>query len=245
VSEVLAVDVGATSIRMGRYNENGVMLAARSRRRTPYPCTPERLVTIVAERAARTDATVISLGFPGEVEDGVVLDAANLTRPGGLVTQMDEDLARRWRRFELDSNLEKATGCRVVVDNDAAMAARGTISGHGVELVVTLGTGCGLALARDGELVRVRDVGNEHLRGSATYDEVLGELGRRQGEEQWLVHVVATVNELASEFGATTVHLAGGNARRISPHAFGALAPHVHIARDDAALRGAFLASYR
>jgi polyphosphate glucokinase len=230
---------------MGRFNENGVMLAARSRRRTPYPCTPERLVAIVAERAGRSDVGVIGLGFPGEVDDGVVMDAANLTRPGGLSTAMDKDLAQQWHGFELDSNLEKATRCRVVVANDAAMAALGTISGTGVELIVTLGTGCGLALARDGALVRVRDVGNELLRGSATYDEILGELGRREGEEQWLQHVVTTVSELATEFGATTIHLAGGNSRRISPHAFGALAPDVHIAPDDAALRGAWRAAYR
>jgi polyphosphate glucokinase len=242
--EVLAVDVGATSIRTGHFDRHGTMIATRTRRRTPYPCHPERLLTLITERASRHAVERVSVGFPGNVHDGVVIEGANLTRPGGLATPFSEDLAAQWAHFPLRDELARTTQCHATVANDASMAALGATHGTGTELVVTLGTGCGLALCRDGELVRVRDVGNEMLRGSASYDEVLGELGRRQGESQWLVHVVAAVSTLAEEFGATTIHLAGGNSRRISPHHFGARAHDVVIAHEDAALRGAWRASY-
>lgn len=243
MSELLAVDLGATSLRTARFDERGEMIGARSRRRTPYPCTPERLVALVAERARRTDVGTVSLGFPGEVVDGVIGDAANLTRPAGLLSPPSAELDRRWRGYELQVELAKATGCETIVLNDAAMAALGAMTGVGTELVITLGAGCGLALAHDGTLVKVRDVGNELLRGSETYDDVLGERGRRGDETAWLQHVVATVDALANEFHADVMHLGGGNARRISPHAFGARAGQIRIARDDVGLRGAFLAA--
>jgi polyphosphate glucokinase len=242
--EVLAVDVGATSIRTGHFDRHGTMVAARTRRRTPYPCHPERLITLITERAQRHGVERVSVGFPGEVHDGVVIEGANLTRPGGLATPFNVELAEQWRNFPLRDELATATQCHTTVHNDAAMAALGASHGAGTELVVTLGTGCGLALCRDGELVRVRDVGNEMLKASASYDEVLGEIGRRQGESQWLVHVIAAVSALAEEFEATTIHLAGGNSRRISPHHFGSRSSDVIIAREDVALRGAWRASY-
>lgn len=242
--EVLAVDLGATSIRTAHYDVEGTMLGARTRRRTPYPCHPERLVALIAERARRHGVDRVAVGFPGQVRDGVVIDAANLTRSGGLATDFDPDLVREWTHFALRDELARATGCHTVLENDAAMAALGATTGCGTELVVTLGTGCGLALCRDGQLVPIRDVGNESLRGSASYDEVLGELGRRQGESRWLLNVVSAVSALAEEFAATAVYLAGGNSRRVSPRHFGERADHVFIARDDAALRGAWRASY-
>jgi polyphosphate glucokinase len=242
--EVLAVDVGATSIRMARFDREGAQLGARSRRSTPYPCTPEKLIAVVAERAGREPTQWIGLGFPGEVSAGVVMDGANLTRPGGVTTPVEEDLAARWRKFDLRSELETVTGCAVRVHNDASMAALGCTLGEGRELIVTLGTGCGLALVDNGALVPVRDVGADVLVGSDSYDALLGEQGRRRSEADWLVHVVSATTALATEFSATVIHLAGGNARRISPHAFGSWSSSVLIERDEPALFGAWRACY-
>ncbi len=242
--DVLAVDVGATSIRLCRFNAAGEMVGARSRRSTPYPCPPEKIVKIVADRVAHSPVDKVGLGFPGEVDHGVVFDAANLTRLGGLDTPFDDEMSARWRQFPLQRRLHEATGCDVVVDNDAAMAALGCAHGRGVELVITLGTGCGLALVVDGALSPVRDVGHEMLKGSATYDDLLGERGRRDNESQWFVHVVSAVTALASEFAATSIHLAGGNARRLSPSSFGSWSDALTIERGDPALRGAWRACY-
>jgi polyphosphate glucokinase len=240
----LAVDVGATSIRMCLFAAAGALIGRRSRRPTPYPCTPERLIAVVSARFAQRPLARIGLGFPGDVRDGVVLDAANLTRPEGPGGARDPALAERWRGYDLRGSLAAATGAEVHVDNDAAMAALGCATGAGTELVVTLGTGCGLALVRDGELVRVRDVGDERLSGGETYDDVLGERGRQANEAEWTLRAVSAVSALAGEYEATTIHLAGGNARRLSPSAFGAWAGQVVIERDEPALRGAWRACY-
>lgn len=240
---VLAVDVGATTIKMRRFALDGTALEPRSRRTTPHPCPPERLVELIARKAASSPTTRIGLGFPGTVEDGRVLDGANLTRPTGPADEVDAQLDRAWRGFDLASAVAVASGASVVVENDAAMAALGCATGEGVELVLTLGTGFGMSLVCDGRLVRVRDLGDETLLGSATYDDVLGERGRRRDEAQWLRYVIATIGELAREFSATQVHLAGGNARRLSPHSFGEFGPRITIERDDPALLGAFRAA--
>ena len=241
---MLAVDVGATTIKMGHFSAVGVALAARTRRTTPHPCDPTRLVELIAQRAAHLEVERIGVGFPGEVDHGVVIDGANLTRSLGPMSPVDDELVKQWSGFALESELHRVSGLTVRVLNDAATAALGCARGVGVELVVTLGTGCGLALVRDGELVRVRDVGADTLVGSATYDDLLGERGRRRDEEKWIEHVVSAVTQLAHEFSATTIHLAGGNARRLSPYAFGEWGESLVIERNDPALIGAWRACY-
>jgi polyphosphate glucokinase len=243
--DVLAVDVGATSIKFASFTVGGEMLGAPSRRPTPYPCGPERLVECLVTRTRRLGPSAVGLGFPGEVDGGVVLDGANLARPGGPRTEVDPGLAASWRGFHLAAALESATGRPTVVLNDAAMAALGCATGTGTEIVVTLGTGCGLALLRGGQLVASRDVGDAPLIGSASHDEVLGERGRAADPEAWARHVVDAVSSLADEFGAGVVHLAGGNARRLSPRLFEDARTSVVIERGDPALLGAWRATSR
>ncbi len=242
IGDVLAVDVGATSIKFRRFGADGVPCGPRAKRATPQPCTPDRLVQIIAGRAKEEPVEFIGVGFPGEVRSGVIIDGANLMRTDGPTSPIDPGLEGKWRGFALRDALISATGVKVVVGNDAAMAARGCATGIGTELVITLGTGCGFALVRAGELVPVRDVGDERLVGSETYDQLIGERGRRHDEVAWLANLVTAVSSLATEFSATTIHLCGGNARRVSRHSFGAWSSQILIERDDPALFGCYRA---
>jgi len=242
--DVLAIDVGATSIKFQRFSSDGTPVGKSARRATQYPCPPERLVSFLTERSQLWPTSKIGIGFPGTVSDGIVVDGANLARVGGAGTPIDQELTTLWGGFDLAGAMVSITGAEVIVDNDAAMAALGCASGDGTELFVTLGTGVGLALMRAGQLVRVRDVGDEQLHSDVTYDELLGERGRRPDEAAWALHVVSAVIALADEFRADTIHLAGGNARRLSPRIFGDWAPHVTIEPDQPALRGAWRSFY-
>jgi polyphosphate glucokinase len=123
------------------------------------------------------------------------------------------------------------------------MAALGCVRGEGVELTITLGTGCGLAVVTGGELVPVRDLGNERFSEEASFDEAIGERGRAKDETEWAALVVNAVISLAREFDAEIVHLAGGNARRLVASTFGEWAPRILIERDDPALIGAWRAA--
>lgn len=236
---LLAVDVGATNIKYCLVDADGTLLEVPRRRPTPYPCTPERLVGVVADRIIRAKVTRAGVGFPGEFAEGRVVRPGNLSRPGGVSTPVDPDLDAHWRGFELQRALHEATGADVRVVNDASLAALGACQGVGREVVITLGTGLGLALVVEGELVRVRDVGAAPFDEGRTYDQALGERARAENEARWHRDVVRAVVDFSGEFGATAVHLAGGNARRVTPDIFTDIVVPVEIDGNFAPLRGA------
>lgn len=237
--DVLAIDIGATNIKFARVDREGRLLGPLKRRATPYPCTPERLVAWVTQRIQRNEVERVGVGFPGEFDDGHVVRPGNLSRPGGVGTALDDDLDRLWSGFALESTLRRATSRDVRVVNDATLAALGCSRGVGRELVVTLGTGCGLALRVEGRRQRVRDLGRTMFSQELTYDQALGERARARDGEEWRGVVRRAVGELAEEFGATTVYLAGGNARRIARDHFEGAQFAFEIVGNEVSLRGA------
>ena len=239
VDEILAIDIGATNIKFCRVDAQGEMLESVRRRPTPYPCPPEKLVEVLSERILQGEATKIGVGFPGEFESGHVVRPGNLSRPGGFATEVDPDLEAQWRGFALEDVLRERTNRDVRVVNDATLAALGCIEGEGVEVVLTLGTGLGLALSVDGEMRKVRDVGAEIFRDHLSYDQVLGERARATDEQEWFHSVDEVIQKFAQEFGARTIHLAGGNARRVDPLKFSSSSYRIVINGNQAPLRGA------
>ena len=88
----------------------GEFVVERLRIETPNPATPEAVAAVVAkitEHFAWTGA--VGCTFPGVVSDGVIRTAANV----------DHSLDRRRRRLTI---FGQATGCQVVVVNDADAA---------------------------------------------------------------------------------------------------------------------------
>jgi polyphosphate glucokinase len=239
LGRILAIDIGATNIKFCQVDYQGALLGSIRRKHTPHPCSPQRLVELLADRINRSGAKSVGVGFPGEFDDGIVIRPGNLSRPGGVTTEKDPDLDAQWRGFTLQDALRTATNCDVRVVNDAKMAALGCCNGEGVELVLTLGTGFGLALSMDGVLQKVRDVGAEIFEDGLTYDQLLGERARSLGEAKWSRKLVKAVRNFSEEFGASTVHLAGGNARRVAPGFFAPLACRVEIDGNQAPLHGA------
>ena len=236
---VLAIDIGATNVKFCHVDRHGELLEAPKRRPTPYPCSPARLIEILVERIMASDCHQVGIGFPGEFRDGVVIRPGNLSRPGGVTTEKDPVLDGQWRGFGLQAAMRDATHRDVRIVNDATLAALGSIDGRGTELVLTLGTGLGLALAVEGELRKVRDVGAEVFLDGKTYDQSVGERARSLDEHRWGEVLVKAVSGFAQEFSATSVHLAGGNARRVVPTLFADLPFDVVIDGNQASLRGA------
>lgn len=236
---ILAIDVGATTIKYCPVDDEGRLLETPRRRPTPYPCTPTRLVESLVARVAESPWRRVGVGFPGEFADGHVVAPGNLARPGGVSTEVDPALAAEWTGFALEDALREATGRDVRVVNDATLAALGCCEGRGVEVVVTLGTGVGLAMERDGELVRVRDVGAAPFVDGRTYDQVLGERARSEDPDRWFERLEVALRGFAQEFSATALHLAGGNAKRVSPAKFTTIPCPVTANGNEAPLRGA------
>jgi polyphosphate glucokinase len=237
--QILAVDIGATNVKFCHVDIHGELLEGVRRRPTPYPCSPDRLIEALDERIEGTKCPRIGIGFPGEFTNGRVVRPGNLSRPGGVTTDVDPELEEEWRGYELQAKLCAVTGRDVRIVNDATLAALGSIDGEGVELVLTLGTGLGIALAIDGQLKTIRDVGVEIFVRGKTYDQTIGEHSRSMDEEHWGELLVMAVDGFVREFGAKTVHLAGGNARRVTPTLFSETPYRVVINGNQASIKGA------
>lgn len=236
---IFAVDVGATNIKFAVVDADGAFLNPVRRRATPYPLSPARLVRLITSRATRSGCARVGVGFPGKFSEGRVIAPGNLARPGGVGTDVDPELDREWRGFALQDALRAATSLDVRVVNDATLAALGSCTGVGVEVVLTLGTGLGLALVVNGVPTPVRDVGAEVRADGRTYDQTFGEAARALDEVRWRDDLGGVIASFVAEFDAGTVHLAGGNARRVDPTWFASLGVPVVIEGNEASLRGA------
>jgi polyphosphate glucokinase len=236
--KILAIDVGATNMKFCHVDEDGALLEVVRRRRTHYPCTPSQLVEVLSAKIARSKCCQVGIGFPGDIENGRVTDAFNLARPGGITTDVDVALDELWRGFAIQGALADATGRDVRVVNDADLAALGCCRELGTEMVLTLGTGLGNALMIEGALQKVESVGARSSGDGRTFDEELGERARAENDVVWRESVVRAIGDLAQEFDASTVHLAGGNAKRLAPLTFADLPTLVVIHGNDVSLQG-------
>src|SRR5690242_8782396 len=144
---VLGVDVGGTGIKGGLVDVgSGTLEGERFRVDTPQPATPDEVtkaIVAVAEHF-RFDGPV-GVAFPGVVLGGVVHTAAHLDA-SWLGASLTELVAPRLRGPATFLNDADAAGLAEAHFG----AARGV---QGVVLVVTFGTGIGVAMINNGELV--------------------------------------------------------------------------------------------
>lgn len=238
-SLIFAVDIGATTIKFAVVNEEGRIVDEVVRIPTPYPCSPDRLVGLVADEVAASGCVRVGIGFPGALHDGLVIEPGNLSRPNGFTSPIDPSLHDQWLDIDLERAFREATRQDVRVVNDATLAALGCCTGEGRELVFTLGTGFGIALVIEGVPQRIRDVGAEIFVNGESYDRVLGEHARSLDEARWQGLLVQAVDGFVNEFGATTVHLGGGNSRRVRLDVFASRAYAVVVNDNNATLSGA------
>lgn len=240
VSEtVLAVDIGATTIKFALVNGDGELVDEVLRRPTPYPCSPTRLVEFVNEEIAASGCHRVGIGFPGALIEGQVIEPGNLSRTNGFTSPIDPHLHEQWLNTDLEKAFREASHQDVRVVNDATLLALGCSSGAGRELVFSLGTGFGIALVVDGTVEPIRDVGNEEFTDGRSYDQLLGDYGRSLDAERWNRLLVRAVSGFVHEFSANTVHLGGGNARHVNRLLFARLEYRVVVNDYDAPLRGA------
>ena len=161
------------------------------------------------------------MGFPGVIRKGVTETAVNLHKD--------------WIGFDLEGTLSKQLDKPVRVLNDADVQGFGAISGKGVELVVTLGTGFGSALFLNGELVPNLEVAHHPFRRGKTYEEHLGSAAlEKAGRKKWQRRVLEAIASLEHLFNYDTLYIGGGNARRITLD----LPPNVKIIPNVAGLLG-------
>ena len=167
-------------------DEAGQMEHDRVRIPTPYPLSPQKLVTVLVDLVKPLPPfDRVSVGFPGMVRDGRILSAPHFVSPDGPA-----GVARAQAgggvgvRFDLESDLARALGKPTKVANDADVQGSAVVAGKGFELVFTLGTGVGTAFFLDGRLLPHFEFSHTPFRKGGTYNEQLGESARQGDRDQ-------------------------------------------------------------
>jgi polyphosphate glucokinase len=101
-------------------------------------------------------------------------------------------------------------------------------------MVLTLGTGAGTALFREGDLMPHLELAHHPIHKGQTYDEYIGdEALHRKGQKKWSRRVHKTIAILRSLVHYDLLHIGGGNASKfIDPPA------DVKIGANQAGLTG-------
>ncbi len=239
----LAIDIGGTGLKASVLDESGSMVTSRVRTATTYPLPPEGnggLLTKLGKLVASLpEADRVSAGFPGMVRNGVVLSAPHFVTTGGPGTDVDPGLEAAWESFDLAGGLRTLTGKATRVANDADVQGLAVVTGSGLELVITLGTGFGTALFLDGDLMPHLEIAHQPFRKGESYNEQLGERTRKEiGEERWNRRVARAVGNLDGLLFFDRLFIGGGNARRVDLTGLGDVSGRVTIVDNSAGILG-------
>ena len=119
--------------------------------------------------------------------------------------------------------------------NDAEVQGLGIISGKGLEVVLTFGTGVGSAVFAGGWLAPHLELAQHPLYNGGTYNEYIGnEALHRHGKKKWNRRVLRTIEAVDSLLHYDLLYLGGGNARHLSAK----LPQNVRTASNDSGITG-------
>ncbi|MGB7416312.1 MAG: ROK family protein [Thermosynechococcaceae cyanobacterium] len=219
---VLAVDIGGSGIKAMVLDEAGTPVTERDRIKTPQPPHPEAILEVIEQLAAKQgEFTQVSVGFPGVVRRGVIKTAVNLTP--------------QWVDFDLATALSECLKKPIRVANDADIQGYGAISGEGVEMVVTLGTGFGTSMFIDGHLVPNLEIAHHPFLKGKTYEEQLGRQAlKKKGSKGWNRCLALAIETLERVFNYDHLYLGGGETKRIKIE----LPPNVTVVSNQAGILG-------
>jgi polyphosphate glucokinase len=157
--KVLGIDIGGSGIKGAPVDtDSGDMLDSRFRLPTPSPAKPRLVAEIVEEIADHFNwEGQLGIGFPGVVRKGTTWTAANI----------HDD----WVGLNAAKYIKKKTGRKTCIINDADAAGLAEMAfgvgknRQGVVLLVTIGTGLGIALFTDGCLLPNCEMGHIEMNG--------------------------------------------------------------------------------
>ena len=181
----LAVDCGGGGIKASVLDGQGTMVAPPKRTPTPYPLPPELLVQTIIDLAAQLpEAHRVTVGMPGMIRHGVVIATPHYITKDGPRSRVLPELVEKWDHFDMGQAVESALGIPTKVLNDAEVAGAGVITGRGLEMIITLGTGLGNAVFDGGQLSPHVEVSQGPIRWGLTYDDYIRD---RLGEDVIIV----------------------------------------------------------
>nr|WP_322098246.1 ROK family protein [Nakamurella alba] len=169
------IDIGGTGIKGGIVDlATGDLVGERFRIDTPQPATPDAVTDTAAEVANHFGWTgPIGVDFPGVVQNGVVHTAANVDKS--------------WIGTSLVDTLSAKVPGQVTALNDADAAGLAEVrygagvGQNGLVIMVTFGTGIGIALISGGKLVPNAELGHIELNGHDAETKAAASARERDG----------------------------------------------------------------
>lgn len=209
--ESLGLDIGGSGIKAAPVDtETGELTGERFRLKTPQPPTPEDMVETAAKVIQHFDwKGPVGCGFPAVVSHGIVRTANNI----------DES----WIGKNAAEMISKASGCPVVVGNDADVAALAEIqfgAGKGVQgllMVITLGTGIGSGMVYNGKLIPNSELGMMRLENGMISEEFASEAAKKKDgikSAEWGERLDLFLKTVESLFYPDLIILGGGGSKK-------------------------------
>lgn len=220
---VLSIDIGGTGLKAGIVDLGGRLLGERQRIATPSPCTPSILVDSIGELVVPLGGYKrIAAGFPGVVRDGRIVTAPHFH-------------GDRWAGFDLAKALSEKFAGPCLVANDAEVQGLAAITGKGLELMLTLGTGAGTGLFRDGEIMPHMELAQHPVHKKKTYNDYVGDKElKKVGKKKWNEHVEHVIGILHTLLNYDHLFIGGGNSRHVELD----LPRSVTLVTNDAGIEG-------
>jgi len=202
---ILAIDIGGTSIKATVLNMAGEMQVEYQKAPTPEESTPAKVISSIKKLISNFPSfDKISIGFPGYVRNGIVYTAPNL----GTAT---------WKNCPLAKLIEEELNKPVRLLNDADLQGYGVISGEGLEMVITLGTGFGTALFLDGVVLPHLELAHLPVRKGIDYDAFIGDAALiEDGVEKWNLKLQEVLKTFKTVINYDKLYLSGGNSKKIN-----------------------------
>ena len=221
---ILAIDIGGSHLKAALIDPRGRMLTDRLSVPTPAHCTPHAMISALVKLVAGLPKhDLLAVGFPGVVRGDRVLTAPHWR-------------SKKWVNVALATHLSrKLNGAPARLINDAEMQGLGVITGKGLELALTLGTGAGTGLFRDGRVMPHLELAHHPVHKSKTYNDYIGAAAlRKAGKKHWNKRVARVLNILYSLLHYDRIFIGGGNAVHIAFR----LPRNATVVSNDAGLTG-------
>jgi len=137
----------------------------------------DTLAELAADLPPAARATV---GVPGMIRHGVVITTPHYVTEAGPRSKPVAELVEQWTGFDARAAISERLGMPTLVLNDAEVHGAGVVTGAGLELVITLGTGLGCALFDGGRLAPHLELSQAPVRWGLSYDTYVGDKERKR-----------------------------------------------------------------
>ncbi|SQH28194.1 Uncharacterised protein [Arcanobacterium haemolyticum] len=184
-----------------------------------YPFTPDALIATVNTHtnAHSIPFQRITIGMPGIIRNGRVIHTPHYIRTTGPGGTVDPELVSAWTGADVKGLVETTTRLPALVVNDAIVTAAGVITGNGSELVLTFGTGLGVAFAVDGTLTEHIEVSHAPSPLGGTFDDTVGAINVSGADPAlWSENILRVIDSLWPMYRWDQLYVGGGNAFKLT-----------------------------